>query len=116
MQNPKQIQAILNAQSLLKAPNHRGDKIVLKEDTMYLITQRIGGRFWHLMQQSFSNSKMESKNNIYMLVSSKGIKSELYTLLGVIFASFIAALLAISLVAYFLVSLSLKPLKEKSSN
>lgn len=113
LQNPKQIQAILNAQSLLKAPNHRGDKIVLKEDTMYLITQRIGGRFWHLMQQSFSSSKMESKNNIYMLVSSKGIKSELYTLLGVIFASFIAALLAISLVAYFLVSLSLKPLKEK---
>ncbi|TLD84555.1 HAMP domain-containing histidine kinase [Helicobacter sp. MIT 11-5569] len=106
---PNQVREILDAQSFLKASNHRRDKIVFADTGMYFITQR-GGRFWHLMQRNFRD---KSSNAIYMLVYSKGIQSELYALLGVIFASFIGALLAMSVVAYFLLSLSLKPLREK---
>lgn len=107
---PNQVREILETQSFLKTSNHRSDKIVFADTGMYLITQR-GGRFWRLMQQYFSTA--QSQNTIHMLVYSKGIQSELYTLLGVIFASFIGALLAMSVVAYFLLSLSLKPLREK---
>lgn len=115
IQNSQQVRDILNAQSFSKYSSRRKDKIVLMQDEIYLVTQRIGGKFWHLMQQNLDkfDSKMESKSNLYLLITSKNIKSELYALLGVIFASFFIVLLAMSAVAYFLVSLSLRPLKEK---
>ncbi|MBX7490673.1 HAMP domain-containing histidine kinase [Helicobacter sp. Faydin-H64] len=121
IKDSKEVREILSAPAFLQAPtlktsrHHKNDKIVRINDGMYLITQRMGGRFWHVMRQSFGDldSKMESKDNIYLLVYSKGVESELYALLSVIFISFIGAFLAMSVVAYFLVSLSLKPLREK---
>lgn len=111
-QTGKQIQEIFSAKPLLK-PNHRSDKVVRLGNEMYLITQRIGRRFEHLIQQNFENSSVKLESKMSILIVSRGIEVELNRLLSVIFASFVVALLIMSVVAYFLVLLSLKPLKEK---
>lgn len=104
------ITEILQAQPCLN-PRRKGDKIVCIADEMYLITQRIGGKFLRLIQQHPEG--ISSKNTPYILIYTQGMKSELYALRGMILTSFILALVAMSIVAYFLVSLSLKPLREK---
>ena len=114
IETPKQVQEILDTQEWIQSHKHRNirEKVIQTNDGLYYITQRLGGRFWHLIQQNFAHALLRG-DEVFLVVYSKGFQSELNALLGVIFVSFFAALLAISIIAYFLVLLSLEPLREK---
>ena len=114
IETPKQVQEILDTQEWIQSHKHRNirEKVIQTNDGLYYITQRLGGRFWHLIQQNFARALLHG-DEVFLVVYSKGFQSELNALLGVIFVSFFAALLAISIIAYFLVLLSLEPLREK---
>ena len=114
IETPKQVQEILDTQEWIQSHKHRNirEKVIQTNDGLYYITQRLGGRFWHLIQQNFARALLRG-DEVFLVVYSKGFQSELNALLGVIFVSFFAALLAISIIAYFLVLLSLEPLREK---
>ena len=106
-----QIQEILNAPELLShTRRNRIIKATQLNGRIYLITQFPSKRFLHLFHQHTPNPSFHS---MFIIIESQGFRSEIYTLLSTILVSFIFALLAISVIAYFLVSLSLKPLREK---
>lgn len=112
----EEINAILSARGesigLMK-----NDRIVMMGDTMILVTHRIGKPFWYFLDQELKlNFDSPAKGKIYLVLFSNGIQTEIYRLLGVIFGSFFLVLVAMGIIAYFLVSLSLKPLREKISS
>ena len=104
-----QIQEILNAPELLsRTRRNRIIKATQLNGRIYLITQFPSKRLLHLF-----HAPNPAPNSMFIIIESQGFRSEIYTLLSTILVSFIFALLAISVIAYFLVSLSLKPLREK---
>ncbi|WP_297812721.1 HAMP domain-containing sensor histidine kinase [uncultured Helicobacter sp.] len=127
--NQEEMNAILSMQGknlrLMRNSNpHRHNRIVILEDTMYLITQRIGGKFWHLLNQRleyneelnqklYQNFNPKMKGKFSLVLVANGIQAEIYRLLGLMFGSFLVVFVAISLVAYFLVLFSLKPLRKR---
>lgn len=112
----EEINAILYAQGE-SAGLAKNDRIVILDDTMILVTHRIGKPFWHFLNQELKLSfDSSAKGRIYLVFFSNGIQAEIYKLLGIIFGSFFVVLVAMSIIAYFLVSLSLKPLREKISS
>lgn len=123
-ENQEEIERVFYAQkdSLNFGQNDR----VILGDTMYLITQRIGGRiFWAFLNQRLQeNESMKStqhrhhdfrysQGNFYLVLCVSGIQAEIHKLWGLMLGSFLLVLAAISVIAYFLVSLSLNPLRTK---
>ncbi|MBD5164278.1 HAMP domain-containing sensor histidine kinase [Helicobacter sp.] len=95
----------------------KNDRIVVLGDTMILVTHHIGKSFWYLLDQELKlNFDSPAKGRIYLVLFSNGIQTEIYKTLGMIFGSFFVVLIAMGIIAYFLVSLSLKPLREKISS
>lgn len=98
--------------------NHKHiDRVVVIKDNVYLITQRVGGRFWHLVNlELYKRGLLDSskkRDDFFVILQDNGFLSEIYTLWLLIGGSFLLALFGMSVVAYFLVRLSLKPLEEK---
>lgn len=98
--------------------NHKHiDKIVIIEDNVYLVTQRVGGRFWRLVNLELRKKNLlnfpHQRDDFFMIIQDNGILNEIHTLWLFIGGSFLLALFGMSVIAYFLVRLSLKPLEEK---
>ena len=98
--------------------NHKyTDKIIIIEDNVYLVTQRMGGRFWHLVNLELHKKNLHNqpywRDDFFMIIQDNGILREIHTLWLLIGGSFLLALFGMSVIAYFLVRLSLKPLEEK---
>lgn len=116
----EEVQAIWHTNDLdLIKSNHHG-RIVVVEDKIYLIMQRVGGRFWYLFHQRMKEKEIQNLHQFnpqtkkfYLVLFSNGIKIEIYRLLGLMFGIFLLVLIAMSVIGYFLVLLSLKPLRKK---
>ncbi|MDY5616655.1 MAG: HAMP domain-containing sensor histidine kinase [Helicobacter sp.] len=98
--------------------NHKyTDKIIIIEDNVYLVTQRMGGRFWRLVNLELHKKNLHNqpywRDDFFMIIQDNGILREIHTLWLLIGGSFLLALFGMSVIAYFLVRLSLKPLEEK---
>ncbi|MCL9819589.1 sensor histidine kinase [Helicobacter colisuis] len=98
--------------------NHKyADKIIIIEDNVYLVTQRMGGRFWRLVNLELHKKNLHNqpywRDDFFMIIQDNGILREIHTLWLLIGGSFLLALFGMSVIAYFLVRLSLKPLEEK---
>lgn len=98
--------------------NHKHiDKIVIIKDNVYLVTQRVGGRFWCLVNLELRKKNLlnfpHQRDDFFMIIQDNGILNEIRTLWLFIGGSFLLALFGMSVIAYFLVRLSLKPLEEK---
>lgn len=100
--------------------------MIVMGDTMYLVTQHLGGkRFWLLLNQRLlGNENIASiqdlhknfrhfEGGFFLVLFSNGIKAEIHNLLGLMFGVSLLALVVISVIAYFLVLFSLKPLRSK---
>ncbi len=98
--------------------NHKyTDKIIIIEDNVYLVTQRMGGRFWRLVNLELHKKNLHNqpywRDDFFMIIQDNGILREIHALWLLIGGSFLLALFGMSVIAYFLVRLSLKPLEEK---
>lgn len=117
----KEVQAIWHTDDLDLIKSNHHDRIVVVEDKIYFITQRAMGRFWHLFHQGMKEKELQNSHQnfnpqtkkFYLVLFSDGIKAEIYKLLGLMFGIFLLILIAMSIIGYFLVLLSLKPLRKK---
>ena len=120
VENTKEFRQILQERGIpisFRKDHRHIDRIVIAGDNVYLVTQRIGGRFWSLVNMELYKQNLldtlESRNDFFMIIQDNGISKEIYRLWGLIGGSFLLVLFGVSVVAYFLVRLSLKPLEEK---
>ena len=120
VENTKEFRQILQERGIpisFRKDHRHIDRIVIAGDNVYLVTQRIGGRFWSLVNMELYKQNLldtlERRNDFFMIIQDNGISKEIYRLWGLIGGSFLLVLFGVSVVAYFLVRLSLKPLEEK---
>ena len=120
VENTKEFRQILQERGIpisFRKDHRHIDRIVIAGDNVYLVTQRIGGRFWGLVNMELYKQNLldtlERRNDFFMIIQDNGISKEIYRLWGLIGGSFLLVLFGVSVVAYFLVRLSLKPLEEK---
>ena len=77
----------------------------------------MGGRFWRLVNLELHKKNLHNqpywRDDFFMIIQDNGILREIHTLWLLIGGSFLLALFGMSVIAYFLVRLSLKPLEEK---
>lgn len=97
------IQSVLENKS--RNLKHRYDSVVFLKNDVYLISMRLSPRLW-------KQTDLNGKDSVFILVKSN-LQNALYKLLALVLTSFFVALFIMSIIAYFLVSLSLKPLREK---
>ncbi|MDD6055402.1 MAG: HAMP domain-containing sensor histidine kinase [Helicobacteraceae bacterium] len=104
-----QVAKMLKAESKYKFYDIRHyDRLVVDDDKIYLISQRFKGRFWRellLENDAFSGD--------VFLIREGQLGDELIKLKMLVLGCLILSLLAMSAIAYFLVSLSLRPLRER---
>lgn len=85
-------------------------KIIIDNDDAILVSYGVDKAFYKLLNEKYSKDK---KEHFFILIVSSGMRAEFISLFLYMLASFIASLVGIGFIAYFLVRFSLRPLEIK---